>query len=508
MPFSRQLCPYCDKDTLFMHATSSEHHILECKTCGARGPKTSILKPPSILPSYASKNLLRLMMDEATGIVILKNAEGQFLLCNKALADLYGTTVENMIGKTDADFNENEEQVAAYLENLQEVIASGVSQTVYETSTDAVTGEVRYYQSNKKPIIGPDGEPLVMIIAHDITDLKHAHQEIEESEKRYTYAMDASYAGMWDWDMQTNKVHHNLKWCEMLGLEDNMRVHQIDVLSSFIHPEDIESMMASVSKAIETNSEYSSKHRMVRIDGEVIWVHDRGKIVEFSPEGNPIRMVGSFTDITENKRFERQLERTSLQLERNNEKLEQLVQDRTKELEEAVQQLEYIATKDQLTGLGNRVMLDQWLEAQTRNLELVTILIDLDRFKSINDRYGHHVGDDVLKAAANCLNQIRESDLLVRWGGEEFLIILASVNVEQALVIAEQLRSSIERSAILANGETLTASFGICSKAVNKQYIDKAIQESDMALYKAKNSGRNQVLIYQENGVDDLPKLA
>ncbi len=496
MPFSQQLCPYCDLDTLSVHLTRCGHHVLQCQKCGARGPKTSKLITPSILPSFASKNLLRIMMDECPDIVMLKNWDGEFVLCNKALADLYGTTVEQMIGNTDGHYNSNRDQVKSYLDSVRQIITSGESQTILETSTHAISGEVRHYQSTKKPIIGPNGSPLVLIIAHDITDLRNAHREIEESERRYSYAMDASYSGMWDWDIANNTVHHNAKWCEMLGLEDDLCVHHMEVLSSLIHPQDKNKMMAALYQAIESQGEYSSEHRMVRPDGEVIWVHDRGKVVEFDAAGQPLRMVGSFTDITINKRFERQLERTSVQLERNNEKLEQLVLERTRELELAVEQLESIATKDQLTGLGNRVMLEQWLGVQNRNQPLVTVLIDLDHFKSINDCYGHHVGDEVLKSAAQCLQQIRESDLLIRWGGEEFLIILTAVTIEQARLIAEELRCLIETSTILEDGKVLTASFGVCSKVVNKHQIETAIQESDQALYQAKNAGRNKVVVY------------
>jgi len=189
-------------------------------------------------------------------------------------------------------------------------------------------------------------------------------------------------------------------------------------------------------------------------------------------------------------------ERTSKELERNNETLEQIVQERTEALELAVKELESIATKDQLTGLGNRLMLEQWLAMQTRNQELVSILIDLDRFKSINDRFGHQVGDEVLAAASKCLSDIRESDLLIRWGGEEFLILLTNVTIEQACMIAENLRANLQNANILPVNEQVTASFGVCAKPFNKTEFENAVQQSDEALYQAKKAGRNQVKVF------------
>ncbi len=492
----KKKCPYCQTHTLQLIQIDHAHCALECFQCGARGPKRSSQDMPRMLMSLSNYNLLRTVIDEYPDVIFIKNIDGKFTLCNKALADLYNTTPEQMLGKSDADFNDNAEQVAFYLDNSREIIESGKTKFVVESSTDAKTGEIRHYQSIKKPIISSDGSVQVLVIAHDITDLQKAHQAVEESEKRYNFAMDASNVGIWDWNIVTNQVHHNGKWCEMLGLEDDMRIHDMAILDKFIHPNDREKMMNAVDNALRTNGFYESEHRMIRVGGEVIWVHDRGRVVESDENGSPIRMVGSFNDITLSKRFERQLARTSRELERNNETLEQIVLERTEALESVVRELENIATKDQLTGLGNRLMLEQWLQTQSDEQELVSILVDLDHFKSINDRFGHQVGDEVLKATGECLSKIRESDLIIRWGGEEFLIILTHVSLKQAYLIAENLRINLEHLDVLPNQESVTASFGICAKAFYKIEFDAAIQQSDEALYEAKQSGRNQVKIF------------
>ncbi|NIY92927.1 diguanylate cyclase [Vibrio diazotrophicus] len=474
---------------------ADDKHALECSHCGARGPKSNIDEQPALMVSMSGYNLFRTVIDESPDVICIKNWEGQFLLCNKALASLYGSTPEQMVGKTDADFNENVEQILSYIKSAREVLESGQTTTTIEMSTNAETGEIRYYQSVKKPILAPNGSKLLLIVAHDITELKNAYQAVEESEKRYNFAMEASNVGIWDWNIVNNKVHHNSKWCDMLGLKGNMRVHDMSILKRFIHPTDAKQMMMALGKALEEGVQYDSEHRMVRADGEVLWVHDRGRVVEFDQYGNPIRMVGSFSDITLSKRFERQLEKTSKELERNNETLEQIVQERTEALELAVKELENIATRDQLTGVGNRLMLEQWLTMQTRNQEFVSILIDLDRFKSINDRFGHHIGDEVLEAASQCLSDIRESDLLIRWGGEEFLVLLTNVTIEQACMVAENLRVSLQNADMLPINEQVTASFGICAKPFKKNEFDIAIKQSDEALYHAKNTGRNKVKV-------------
>lgn len=491
-----QRCPHCKNDTLSVKQYANDKQAFECSHCGARGPMSSVNEIPELMVSTFNYNLLKAVIDESPNLVFIKDLLGNFLLANNALANLYGTTPEQIIGKTDADFNSNAEQVESYLKNGRDVFQSGKTQILTETSTNAETGEVRYYQSVKKPIVGPDGDPLLLGIAHDITELQHAHQAVEEREKRYNVAMAASDVGLWDWDIRTNKVRHNLKWCELVGLQSDMLVHDMAALANIVHPDAQQRMMNAINHALKVDGVYESEHRLVRTDGQAIWANDRGRVVEYDEQGQPIRMVGSISDVTLRKNFENQLETATKELERHNETLEHLVQERTDALEQAVKELEKLATKDQLTGLGNRLMLKQWLAMQSRKQALVSILIDLDRFKSINDRFGHQVGDEVLVATSRCLSHIRENDLLVRWGGEEFLIILTDISIEQAYVIAENLRIGLQNANILPVNEQITASFGICGQAFNKSAYEEAIQQSDTALYQAKKAGRNQVKVY------------
>jgi len=161
--------------------------------------------------------------------------------------------------------------------------------------------------------------------------------------------------------------------------------------------------------------------------------------------------------------------------------------------------------KDALTGIYNRHFLEATLEnlvAQIlrRDTILGILMCDLDHFKSINDRYGHEAGDLILKETAKLLaNNVRKSDLVVRFGGEEFLILLIDVKKEESLKVAEKLRNIIETYEFkLPSGVIKTSiSIGVSEFPIDSSSIWEAIKFADVALYKAKESGRNKVVKFK-----------
>ena len=137
----------------------------------------------------------------------------------------------------------------------------------------------------------------------------------------------------------------------------------------------------------------------------------------------------------------------------------------------------------------------------TRYITPLTLcLIDIDYFKNVNDTYGHKVGDDVLCSIAALIKKMfRKSDYVFRYGGEEFMIILPETNVNNAFIPIERLRKEIEKFEFQANTQkfNVTASFGLADNCVDAITFEQLIKNTDIALYKAKNSGRNKVVIYE-----------
>jgi diguanylate cyclase (GGDEF)-like protein len=164
--------------------------------------------------------------------------------------------------------------------------------------------------------------------------------------------------------------------------------------------------------------------------------------------------------------------------------------------------LEKMATTDSLTGLHNRRSLEQAaasaIENHKRNgVALSVLLCDLDKFKQVNDEYGHQVGDQVLKAfSALITDVIRSGDFAARWGGEEFLLLLPTTKAEVAIIVAERIRQQFEQLPVVGALDDLrvTVTIGI-SEFYAGDTFDHLVARADEALYRGKNSGRNQVIL-------------
>ncbi len=162
--------------------------------------------------------------------------------------------------------------------------------------------------------------------------------------------------------------------------------------------------------------------------------------------------------------------------------------------------LEAMATTDHLTGLLNRhafgILMDKLLAQHRRHPKPISVLMaDIDHFKAINDSYGHRVGDVVLKGAARILKDgLRESDLAIRWGGEEILLILQGCDLTEAVRIADKLRLAVAGAAFQSRGYPInvTLSFG-AAQYNDSENPEQTISRADAALYQAKHSGRNRV---------------
>jgi diguanylate cyclase (GGDEF)-like protein len=182
-------------------------------------------------------------------------------------------------------------------------------------------------------------------------------------------------------------------------------------------------------------------------------------------------------------------------------KLELIVAERTRKLEEQTRELERQATHDTLTGLRNRRYADEYVAREMASCEwnrqhLTVALADIDLFKQINDLHSHATGDEVLRRVAAVLRDCcRATDMLARYGGEEFLICLPNTELREARQLCEQLRTAIERTnwAALGLAVGVTISFGIAEHKADTS-PDRLVGRADRLLYQAKNSGRNRVV--------------
>lgn len=194
------------------------------------------------------------------------------------------------------------------------------------------------------------------------------------------------------------------------------------------------------------------------------------------------------------------------QLLEHQEDLNETLKIKTLELEEKNQTLKMLSVTDSLTGLANRRLFDmtiqkEWSRSIRTNEILSLVMCDVDMFKQFNDTYGHQLGDDCLKTISRVLKEFskRGGDVAVRYGGEEFCLILPNTDLNKAIHIAQAIREAIEKEKIPHKTSSIspyvTASFGVSSNQIKELTMNyqQLIVTADKALYFAKEAGRNQV---------------
>lgn len=176
------------------------------------------------------------------------------------------------------------------------------------------------------------------------------------------------------------------------------------------------------------------------------------------------------------------------------------------QLIQAREQMEALAMHDGLTGLLNRRAIEEYAEAEfnltdRKERAMSIILLDIDHFKNVNDRFGHKTGDYALQQAAKILKEeLRKYDRVGRWGGEEFMLILPDTQLQDAATVAERIRlKTAETQISLENGESFSVhiSLGVVCTTSQFQSLTKFIDAADQALYQAKQNGRNRVCSFE-----------
>jgi diguanylate cyclase (GGDEF)-like protein len=256
-----------------------------------------------------------------------------------------------------------------------------------------------------------------------------------------------------------------------------------EALLQTVHPDDrarVERYLGDIQSGNSLNIEY----RVMASNGQMRVVHGR---VERFASGTWVdaKIIGTIQDVHEFDQI----------------KMRGIIQDIT-EQKELQNRLEKLANTDALTGCASRRFFMEHAEEELLRVrryggELSMLMLDLDHFKNINDRYGHVVGDAALKRFVEvCQSLLRDVDVLGRLGGEEFAIMLPQTASEQALTVAERVCQAVAAAEVpLQNGPAIhiTTSIGIASLAAGDPRVDVLLNRADRALYQAKDAGRNQI---------------
>ena len=299
--------------------------------------------------------------------------------------------------------------------------------------------------------------------------------KLRNSEELWKFALEGAGDGVWDWDIKNDKAHFSDRYKEMLGFSNDDVINNIKEWHNRVHPDDASSLNEAVSNYLSGKAEkYVHEHRVICKDKSIKWVMSRGMIVKRDQNGNPLRMVGTHTDITARKLLETRLEN--------------------------------LAHFDALANIPNRTLFNDRLKlalsyAKREKKMLAVMFIDLDLFKEINDLYGHETGDIVLKKISRHLvSCVRESDTVARMGGDEFVILLPIVeDIHDVHLVASKIINAVAQPIKVAKTSLhITCSIGIAVYPQHGKDEKLLLINADIAMYQAKKSGKNQAKFFDE----------
>ncbi|MDX5445812.1 MAG: EAL domain-containing protein [Zoogloeaceae bacterium] len=353
-----------------------------------------------------------------------------------------------------------------------------------QSPIERVTAAARAGAQGQLDIRVPTRGPLeIFEVAKHFNTMLDAIQNsqalVRRSEERLKLALESSRTAIWDLDLERKRIYLSETWSRLMA--DGASACEIPLrdLLHRIPSEDRRALRQAYRYALREHHEaFSVEHRVLDSADRTVWIALEGRISERDSHGHPLRMIGVAQDISERKAREEQIER--------------------------------LAYFDTLTALPNRRMLQQELpkalaRARRSGLHGALMFVDLDRFKGINDARGHDTGDALLEEVARRLVRgVREGDTVARIGGDEFVVLVTGVSPDAAAAarqihaMAEKLRATLARPYEL-EGQLFSssASIGVAMLPQPEQTADDLLRAADIAMYRAKTSGRNQVAFFE-----------
>ncbi len=308
----------------------------------------------------------------------------------------------------------------------------------------------------------------------DVSERRTATDALQGLETRLSLALDGTRVGVWDWDIVSGDVWLSDSALAIQGYASGEVQGHAGGIADYVHADDLAELYRRITACLKGDQPMVTlEHRLRRRDGGWVWVAERGRVVERDASGRALRMIGTRTDMTE-------------QRERDD-------------------RLRWLAAHDVLTELPNRgrfqeMLLGAMREADSRGGCMTLMLVDLDHFKSVNDGFGHDVGDTLLRRAASGLRDSFVGGWVARLGGDEFAVIVPNTGRDRdalLLLAAPAVLAATAGDADGADKGTGTASVGVAIYPDHAGNAVDLVKAADIALYAAKQAGRACVRLYE-----------
>lgn len=342
------------------------------------------------------------------------------------------------------------------------------------------SSEIRWIRTHTDIFYDHAGKPTKAVgIFQDVTEQINFEEAMTRKDADLSAAQALAHVGSWRLDTRSDVLEWSEETYRIFGIEIGEPLNY-ELFLRCIYPEDRLKVDLAWKKALD-GSVYDIEHRII-VRNEVRWVHEHA-VIQTDENGNLVAGIGTVQEITERKLYE--------------------------------ERLETLANYDPLTQLSNRALLmshlgNSVIQAKRSGAKVALVMFDLDRFKDINDSYGHSAGDELLKEVAERLKmRMREGDLIARLGGDEFAVILEGIEkAEYAGKLAEEVIGSLSAEYKLNNGAVvhISSSAGIALYPNHADDAENLLQYADAALYKAKAEGRGVYRYYTDELTDSARK--
>jgi diguanylate cyclase (GGDEF)-like protein/PAS domain S-box-containing protein len=447
-----------------------------------------------------SEERFRQFFDQSSEGISILNEDGCVVEWNPALEVITGLKQHQVIGKHFAEIQKGlspqkfntgilEQQKASVSSSLRTGQAPFLNKPI-ESQYQRADGNTRFVQQIAFLIKTQHGFQLGLL-SQDITDRKLSEEKLRESEERFRTLVNSMDDIVYTLDTEQNHTGVYGSWVAKTGQTPEFYLGRSarDIFGS-------------------EASKFHERANQKALDGKVTvyeWSVDiEGGRLHYQTSVSPLRgpngkiygIVGLGRDITDRKHAEETVRQA-------NENL----QTHINEIEKLQKKLREQAIRDPLTKLFNRRYLQETLEreisrAKREKQHVSLIIMDIDHFKNVNDKYGHAAGDEMLRAISDLLKKnIRQEDIPCRYGGEEFLLVLPGASTKIAKIRANKLREEINALQVEHHGQNIdvTISLGIATFPVHGSTGEKTLLRADQALYRAKQDGRNRVLVFYDS---------
>lgn len=408
-----------------------------------------------------SENRYRQIVEHSPDGIFVFNDEGGFLEVNPAAVNMTGYSRPELLSKTIFDLAPEQFRNDAR-EHLR-TLKTG-EQTRLELPVVTKSGERRFWQIEASEL----SDNQIFSVAKDVTEKRKIEARRRETEKQFRLMAEQSEAVIWLTEPKFEELLFINSRYETVFGGDRKRVLEdpMNVLDD-IHPDDHDDVKRAIQDLIN-GEQVEMEYRINPATGFSRWAHAWGSPVR--DDGEIRYLMGSVRDITDQKQRETELRE--------------------------------IARTDELTGLPNRKALFERLTEEVQRVrrygsDLSLAILDIDNFKTINDQYGHQVGDDVLRRTSTLLeDSTREADFPGRYGGEEFAVIFPETGRKEAAAVTERIRKHLDESSFTIDDHEIDPcwSGGITSWTGSDETLEDLVGRADTALYEAKSSGRNRIV--------------